>query len=363
MVKENKKKILLVDYYGMCNENGQPVGHSAKVLNEYGKLLQEKFHLDCALSPCLVDNVDKNIFHDVYTLPYDIHIQDSLSLLGRIHDKRKLFVNIKTAMNKANRSYDAVWFYRTDIFLFLFMGLGWIPNKTRSVVLVYQNKFGSGLVSKILQCLYQKGLDKFDGVIYTQKGADIHHKRLFYMPDYYYTNKYDNYITDNKLDQVACVGTMNKDKELEKLVHIFNQNGYPLLIKGVFFDKEQYEGLTNVKNENIGIEDRRLSEDEYYNLIARSKYVILPYLQTGYDERTSGVLQECCFLNTTVIAPRFLLEQNHMNGIGYNDLSELTNWAKLMNSQETFNFEYDKKIYQFENIQISLSSFISKVMG
>ena len=34
-----KKRILLADYYGVCDKNGKAIGHSPKVIKEYSDLL------------------------------------------------------------------------------------------------------------------------------------------------------------------------------------------------------------------------------------------------------------------------------------------------------------------------------------
>ena len=42
-----------------------------------------------------------------------------------------------------------------------------------------------------------------------------------------------------------------------------------------------------------------------------------------YQCRTSGVLIESLFMNTTAIAPEQLLQENHIKGIGYKNIEEL----------------------------------------
>ena len=48
------KKVLLIDYYGICDKDGRAVGHSPKVLEEYSTLLGDCYTVSVAASPCLI---------------------------------------------------------------------------------------------------------------------------------------------------------------------------------------------------------------------------------------------------------------------------------------------------------------------
>lgn len=317
------KKLLLIDYYGMCDQNGQAVGHSPKVLKEYAYLIKDDFQVDAAVSPCLLKETDES-FHDKHKLKYDISTVNEQSITKRIIDKWKLFYNINTVLSIDG--YDIYWFYKTDFFLFFFIWLRGINKRGKKFIAqIYQESFGNGIMRKILNRIYRKGMLKFDGIIYSQKGMAFVHPNTLYIPDYYYdSNKYKQYESTEKEEKVVCLGTMNPYKKLDELVNTFNRNGYPLEIRGYFFDKDFYRNLCSRKKSNILIEDRILSEEEYYGTLASAKYTILPYDMEQYQSRTSGVLIESMFLNTIAIAPLKLLQANQLEGIGYNKIEELS---------------------------------------
>lgn len=315
------KKVLLIDYYGTCDKDGNPIGHSAKVLKEYAGLLEGNYAVSAAVSPCLVKGAGTE-FEKVFPLKYDIQAEGVSSLWERIKDKLKLFYNIHEAL--CVKGYDVLWFYRTDFFLFFYFFLRLAKKPGKMVAQVYQGEFASGRLGALLNFFYKKGALKFDGLIYTQKELSGTHQNALYIPDYYYDEKkYGKYKSVAKTDKAVCLGTMNPFKKLEELVDVFNANGISLEVKGYFYDKERFQRLCDNKKENILMEDAILTEEDYYETLAGAKYVILPYDMDQYHCRTSGILQEALFLNTTAVAPKALLEQNGMEGLGYTELSEL----------------------------------------
>ena len=352
------KSILLADYYGTCDKNGKPIGHSPKVLQEYGDLLEGRYTVGAALSPCLVNAAGER-FCEVVRLQYDIREHGHKGLWERIVDKLKLFYNIHQVIQIKN--YDVIWFFRTDFFLFFYFFLSFKKSNPKIVALTYQEVFGQGKLGGMLSWLYRKGAAKFDGLIYTQKGMAKFHPNTIYLPDYYYSReKYWKYAQVEKSKKVVCPGTMNPYKKLEEMVEAFNSNGIRLEIKGYFYDKDRFHDLLKLKKENIEIEDIILSEEEYYRMIAEAQYCILPYDMEQYVSRTSGVLQECIFLNTIPIAPVELLRENGIQGIGYENIMDLgTKWAEMTGKEIDNSIllgEYDRK-----SIQERLIEFIENV--
>lgn len=324
------KKVLLIDYYGTCDQNGKAIGHSPKVLEEYGELLRGEYEVSAAVSPCLLNEAaGEKIqnFHKIYSLKYNIITEGMESLGKRIKDKLKLFYNLYQVFKIDD--HDILWFYRTDFFLALFFCFFLSKKRKKGdhpkiVVLLYQNSFGENTLGRILDRIYHAGFKKADGIISTQKGFKDLGIPALYIPDYYYdAQKYEKYRRMEKQDKAVCVGTMSPYKQLGPLVEAFNRNGLPLEIRGFFFDKEQYRLLLRNKKENILIEDIILTEEEYYQTLAGAKYSILPYDMEQYQCRTSGVLQECVFLDIIPVAPNLLLKQNHIPGIGYHTMDEL----------------------------------------
>ena len=96
-----------------------------------------------------------------------------------------------------------------------------------------------------------------------------------------------------------------------------------LEIAGRFLDQQRYLDLQHRAKDNVIVENVVLSEDDYYKKLAGAKYSILPYDMKVYEGRTSGVLLESIFVGTIPIAPKRMLEENEVRGIGYDTLQEL----------------------------------------
>lgn len=336
-------KVLLIDYYGTCNREGELVGHSNKVIKEYGELLKGEFDVGVAVSPCMVAGM-KNEFNEVIQLKYNIYTNTAIRLSGKIKDKIKLYINIYQALKVGG--YDIYWFIRSDFFLFLYLNVLCIIKKRKMIALIYQSEYGGEKLKRIINCIFRLGIHKLDGIIYTQKNLKTLHSKGLYIPDYYYDEKkYEKYKKLKKKDKAVCIGTMNTYKRLEELVDAFNRNGMYLEIIGYFYEKDRVHKLKSIAKENVYIEDAILSDDRYYSLLAESKFSVLPYDMKEYNQRSSGVLLESIFLDTIVVAPQELLRQNNVKGIGYNSITQLEE-PEFFNKwldQANVNVEYDKK--------------------
>lgn len=314
-------KILMVDYYGTCDEHGNAIGHSPKAAREYRELFSVKDTVDLAASSCIASEVKDAGFSHIYPLPYNIVETDYNKLSKRILDKFKLFINIHHVLRM--KGYELLWFYRVDFFLLLYMIFA-RRKKNKRICLVYQMGAGTGWIGKIADFVYKAGITRFDGVIYTQPKMRIPADKTFYMPDYWYKKeKYECFAVAVKEEKAVCLGAMNPYKQLEELVDVFNRSGYPLEITGYFFDKERALRLREKAEENILIEDRILSEEEYYERLGSARFAVLPYDMKQYKNRTSGILLESAFLGVIPVAPEELLKTNEFAGIGYRDMAEL----------------------------------------
>lgn len=317
-----KKKILLAEQWGSCDAQGKTIGHTSKVLNEYVDLLKDSFEISVIAHPNLLETADKGCFWSIKYLEHSICEEEKKTFFIRIKDKIKLFKNIHQIWQQ--KGYDVIWFFRGDFFLLLYALFHRKVKGTKYYCLMYHNQYGDGIIAKIVDFIYRHGIRRFDGMIYTQEKMSVPHDNIFYMPDYVYCpDKYCEFILKEKADKVVCVGTMNRDKDLEGLVQAFNVNGYPLEIAGRFLEREHFEYLKSIAKENIQIQNVILSKDEYNSKLGVAKYSVIPYKMSAYSGRTSGVLQESMFLQAIPIAPKQLLEDNNIPGIGYINLEEL----------------------------------------
>lgn len=313
-----RKKLLLVEHWGACDKYGEPIGHTLKVMEEYSKLLESTFEISVAMPEHMINKTDSRVYDSIHTLPYAIRETQPKGLEEKIVDKLKVFSNIKQV--RKLKKYDIVWYIRADFFLLLYMLLCTKRRKQKIYTLIYHNEYSCGLIGKIFCFIHQLAIKKFDGVIYTQKDMKISNDHIFYMPDYLYSeDKYEEYRNLKKEEKAVCLGTINSDKDIEGLVEAFNENGYSLEIAGGFLDEDRFLELKAKAKNNIKIENKILSYEEYYTRMGSAKYSIMPYKMEAYAGRTSGVLQESVFVGSIPVAPKLLLEKNNMPGYGYKD--------------------------------------------
>ena len=278
-------------------------------------------------------------------------------LWGRIKDKFKLWHNIRQVCGQ--KGYDAIWFYRTDFFFWLYMAVIGYHGKSKLVGLIY-HRFSE---KSILGRIESSGLKKMDLVIYTQENMVINHPRAFYMPDYLYRDEYyRKYREMPKERKVVCLGTISQYKDIEGLVRVFRNADIQLEIYGFFYDKEQYRRVKELATDNMIIEDCYLSKDGYYTKLGSARYCVLPYDMKQYGGRTSGVLQECIFLDVIPIAPGELLEANHIAGFNLNI------------SKKSFQYETDEEMkiieknrsyctqkYSWDSVQKKITSLLGQL--
>jgi hypothetical protein len=116
---------------------------------------------------------------------------------------------------------------------------------------------------------------------------------------------------------------MRSSKDLRGILAAFNDTDIPVWIVGNFENKSEYEYLKSHAVNNFHIENRALDYDEYYRLIAESRFLIMPYDMSFCKDATSGILLKNIFLNSIPIAPLKLLAYNSVSGIGYERLTDL----------------------------------------
>ena len=314
-------------YYGMCDSDGNCIGHTGKVTKEYYDILKSEYDVSIKASPCIIKYLD-DIKADSSYLKYDINIDLPFTLKKRIIDKFKILYNINSCITKSKE--EILFFYQVDFFFFFYIWLFHRKKNSKIYCLIYHQNFTGGMFEKALYQIYILALKKIDGVIYTQKGMHLPHKNTFWMPDYLYTpEQYAKYSTKEKCPRVVCLGTMNRYKQLEELVDVFRNIPYQLEICGRFDDAERYQNLLAIKSDNIIISNTVLSDDEYYTKLGNSKFSILPYCMEQYTNRTSGVLLESLYIGSIPIAPKQLLAQNQLPGYGYHNIYDLADCAWL----------------------------------
>ena len=168
-------------------------------------------------------------------------------------------------------------------------------------------------------------------------------------------------MTTEKKEQAVCLGTMNEKKLLRESVEAFTKSGYPLYIAGQFTSAETFQYLNSIKGNNIIIENRFIENEEYYKLMAESKYCLVPYDVEFYKNRTSGVIQESLFCRTIPISHKEILDFANVDGIGYERLDDLKELDLEKIDINDFRPKYNDEInavYQYDVVKKTVVSAI-----
>ncbi|MCH5342510.1 MAG: hypothetical protein J1E64_00625 [Acetatifactor sp.] len=305
----NKKKLIMVDFWSIADENGKPIGHGGKVGNEYYKYVKEAYFVKHYVNQSMLSHIEN---------PNAVAFSKSL-VLG-VSKVQRILSNFASLREVYKSEKDAtIWFYVPDIYLFLFILLS-RKGQRRIAVNVYEGYITSGVKHRI----FKAALRKVDVVFVTNKKLLEDIPRGILVPDYAYDEDfYLRFECNEKKEQAVCLGTMNEKKKLKDAVEAFSQNGYPLYIIGQFSSKEIFKELCAIKRDNIVVENRYVDSDEYYRLLAESKYCLIPYDAQFYKNRTSGVVQECLFCDAVPISHKEILQFANVKGYGYENIRDL----------------------------------------
>ncbi len=326
------KRIVMAEYQGRCDVEGTAVGHAPKVLSEYREMLRDlSYELSVAAPAVILKAAGIKKEESYRKLKHHILMKGRNSLAEKIFNKLKMFVNISECLKT---DADIVWFFNTEFYFFLYMAL--FGNKGRTV---YANSFiggfEGGLLSRIKQKIFERAQKKIKGMISTGPGFSFKNTESIFIPDYSYEPRiYERFRADKKEDHAVILGTMNPDKKLEEAVEAFNQNGYPLLIVGRFYDRERFENLKKSAKDNIEIRDEYPERDEYLKMLGKARFVVLPYPEEKYSIQTSGVLQEAIFLDTIPLTYSGILKGNKIPGGGFKSFDETGDIIKDIDDDE-----------------------------
>ena len=319
-------KILLTDYLCVSSKEGKPIGHGKKVLNEIYDLLEKELTVSVAATRDYFNRTDDNFFRrwlveGVHTAPKTKQQKLQCYCLKLMHILKVLTSN----------GSDVIWFTNVDSTLFQILAV--LPFKKKKIIVsVYRDilkdaeKYGN-----LKRSLIEKGVKRCNLIVATNKNLVFPVKAMVYIPDYIRHTGYDKYVSVKKKNAILCIGTIGAVKDVTSLVSAIRNKNIFLQISGVFKDNTILEKCEALRTDNIQIDNRILDDDEYYTLIGKYKYVVLPYVVDNYAFATSGVLQEAIFLGAIVIAPKQLLEYNSIQGLGYDDIGEI---AELIDKNE-----------------------------
>ena len=191
------------------------------------------------------------------------------------------------------------------------------------------------------------------------------------------------YLKNNKKSDAEFSFSFLGDGRREKGLHLFVESAISLLMKSDeynflfhipnlrYFSEEK---LNNIKlridylkknyAKNIVLIEKKLTSDEYEEVLQKTKCVILPYNPLHYDKRISGIAEECGCLGIPVITSKGTvvgenIDNREQSGIVfkyYKENDTLTT-KSLLNAITTFNKNPD----HYENLATKLKlKFLKK---
>lgn len=340
-----KNRLILADYISFTDKEGKPLGHPLKILREYAEWVESRYDVIYAAHPTYLENLQGT---EILSLPYKISEgKDYTSIKGKLNQLFTSWKNISCIF--AYERDSLIWFCNIDVFLVFYLFFH-KKNRKRVIITTYLKDYSSEYQNKMF--FYVLRFVRL--VICSNLDNKYAGKNKLYVPDYLYDVKiYSRYQRNAKSEKAVCVGTMGKQKELKKLIEVFNESGYPLEIIGHFSDKKLYSELCNVAKKNVVVKDVYLQYEEYLRLISEAKFCVLPYRKDAYATKTSGVLLESVFLQAIPISNIELLQNWNVYGIGYHDLSELKSTdlyqvesnTLLDKNKELITKMYNKEVY------------------
>lgn len=339
----------MIDLWTTCDATGNPIGHGCKVGNEYYEQIKNYYNVMQYANKEVIPHLNNP---QARPLPTTTH---------QTGNKIKRFLEIRNNISRLFKTHhNAVfWFYVPE--LYIHMALASLSKQGEKRIATIFEDYSK---NKLKKWFFGQSRKKLDLEIVTnnhllnKEGKKNQTKQIF-IPDYIYDEKYEKYKTYRKKEQVVCLGTMNHMKMLEEMVYSFNKNGMKLLVCGLFEEDTYYEKIKSIANSNIEVRNLYLKEDEYYTLLAESKYCIIPYNPKFYKNRTSGVIQECLFLNTIPITDKRIIEFSGIPGIGYFEISDLDRTKFDCISFEKYYHRFSEIIYEYYNAETTKDKIIA----
>ena len=153
---------------------------------------------------------------------------------------------------------------------------------------------------------------------------------------------------EEKKYDFAMLGTIASDKNYEDVIAATSNTKYRVLLAGKFLDNERFEKIRSLAGDNVNILNEYLSEEDYYRYIRQSRFLVLPYIPSSHNGKSSGVVLDSLYQGTPVIATRTdsfaFIEENNL-GIVYS-----SSFQEVLKSGE-FKYSFTTEIENFLNSQ------------
>ena len=309
-------KVVIADISSFAKD-GRLIGHWPKAASMYKSVLNDDdVKIAGSKDYCAVFNEN-----DLIVLPYG---NIGLVRLGKIETVKKVIREILNAKHVMKVETD-ILIFQSSGFLSMLISCLLFKSKSKKMFFIQYRDFTEKGLKKYL---YFACKNRFNGVMTSSDKVGIRYGiRYCVVPDYFYdADIYKTQISTSKKYDCVMVGTMNPEKDIEDLVESFSKSKKTLLIRGAFRDKSRLKSLIQKKTDNVTIEDRYITDEEYKETICSAYFCILPYKKI-YNNISSGVVYDSLFLRTPVIATAmnaFGFVKDMGVGIMYNDsISEI----------------------------------------
>lgn len=307
------KKITLVDYIGNCDSKGEVTGHAVKTLKETKEMLSDSYDVRMVVTQPYARFFDDSRIANI------LSYESSPLRYSSKFKKIRLYIEKICAVREIVKNESMIWFVNTDFWIYV----GVFFSKKRTGQKIFVTNYLDFYTKKNLKnFIYDCAIKKIDCVFHTNK--ELKREKHQYVPDYWFDKKkYNRYLREKKQEDVYVCGGINEGKDILGVIDAFNVNGQALTIYGKFSNQYVYEAAIQRAQNNIEIENLRLNEEDYYKELSKHKFILLPYKEEIYSNRSSGVVLEAIFMRSIVIAPSFLLRQLGIAGIHYDSIEEL----------------------------------------
>lgn len=290
---EKKLRIGIVDTLSL-SANNKIYGHFNKTASDYYNILSKVGDVYIVGGETYAAHFDKN---KLIRLPFYTTKKE--------FDSRDVFVRL---ICKAKSIINTAFAYLLPLDILIFQDanqtaiykLSKYSGKKRVFIVKYaiENR-------EAVRNAFWKNSKHFDGVITSIKSvAEYYQKPYVLIPDYFPMETAQASDCIKKWD-VSVVGTVMGFKDYEAVVEALSNTEFKVYIAGYFPDKERLSMIKSMSSDNIVIEDKYLSEEEYDCAIRSSRYVLLPYKAEGYAEKSSGVVLDAIYRGVPVITPDY----------------------------------------------------------
>lgn len=337
----NKQKSIVIADITSLKKGNQSFGHFLHVANMYTKILQKEYSVYVAGGP-----IYQRHFKNILKLKYDVDLTEFERQTTKIFSKVKELLNTRELLKSTREDSNIIFqsYSNTMLFFSLFL----FKTRNKVFLIQYKNELGS-LINKLLFRLIRK---KISGIIVSKKIiGEAYNLPYIVVPDYIYLGS-DPQVNINEPFDYGVFGIIRQGKDVVNVAKLFVNQNLKLIIAGSIQDsgmKKELEEIA-VKNPNVTLINRYLPENEYNDLINKTKCVILPYSDSYYNESSSGVIFDILFRKKPVITKNFTVfkfVRDENLGILYDDLNQIN--LETLIEKENYN-----------KIQVSINSYLKK---